>query len=85
MKEYLPCLIPRKKWAKKEDPLEEGDVVLIMDLQAPRNIWKRGEIIRVFNSSDDQVRIAEVRTPTGVFTRPTRKLIKLLGINEVQN
>lgn len=77
---------PSIKWTETEDPLQKGDIVLIADSQTLRNLWKNGEIIRICkNSDDDQVRIAEIRTFTGVFTRPIRKLVKLLGVNEVQN
>lgn len=85
LREYLPTLIPRKKWTEKENPLEVGDIVLIVDLQAPRNCWKKGTITRVFPSADKEVRVAEVRTRSGNLMRPTRKLIKLLGVKEVQN
>ena len=85
LREYLPTLIPRQKWASGGDSAEVGDVVLIVDLQAPRNCWKRGTITRVFPGTDGEVRVAEVRTSTGTYIRPTRKLIKLLGKTEVQN
>lgn len=82
--EYLPLLLARQKWVLKDKPLHANDVVLLMDNQAPRNLWRKGVIIKTFPSPDGQVRIAEVRTASGIFTRGTRYLIKLLDC-EVQN
>ncbi|XP_076394270.1 uncharacterized protein LOC143265515, partial [Megachile rotundata] len=59
LREYLPTLVPRKKWTEKENPLEVGDIVLIVDLQAPRNSWRKGTVTRVFPGVDKEVRVAE--------------------------
>lgn len=85
IREYLPTLIVRKKWTEKQPALQIGDIVLVVDLQAQRNHWRRGEVVRVFPAKDEQVRRVEIKTRTGTFTRPAHKLIKLLGSNEVQN
>lgn len=85
LREYLPTLITRKKWTMPQIPLEVGDIVLIIDLAAQRNDWRRGTITRVFPGKDRQVRVAEIRTSTGIFMRPAHKLVKLLGSKEVQN
>ncbi|XP_076246401.1 uncharacterized protein LOC143186603 [Calliopsis andreniformis] len=79
LREYLPGLIPRAKWHETENSLEKGDLVRIVDLQAPRNLWKTGTVTEVFPGADGVVRIAKVRTSAGVFTRPARKLIRLSG------
>lgn len=81
----MPTLIPRKKWLQRESPLVVGDVVLIMDLQAPRNSWKKGSVIEVYEGADGEVRIAKVDTASGQFVRPVRKLIKLISEKVVQN
>ncbi|XP_076660490.1 uncharacterized protein LOC143363843 [Halictus rubicundus] len=83
LREYLPSIIARPKWSERADPLKRGDLVLIVDLQAPRNNWKRGTIIEVYPGSDGEVRIAKVRTSLGDFTRPARKLVRLLKNEEV--
>jgi len=85
LREYLPGLIPRQKWTEREEPLQIGDIVMIVDLQAPRNVWRKGRVIKVTPAKDQQVRRAHVQTPHGIFDRPTRKLIKLLGVEEVRN
>ena len=83
LREYLPTLIPRQKWTTNEPPVQIGDIVLIMDFQAPRNTWRKGKIVGVYPRSDDVVRVAKVRTSKKDFVRPARKLIKILGRNEV--
>ena len=85
LREYLPSLIPRKKWLEKQTPLQVNDIVLIVDLDSPRNYWRKGVILKVFPGKDGQVRAAEVSTPQGTLVRPTHKLILLWGSKEVQN
>ena len=83
LREYLPTLISRKKWEQGGESIKLGDVVLIMDLQAPRNSWRRGKVTRVYPGRDNEIRVAEVQTSSGTYVRPSRKLIKLLGNDEV--
>ena len=85
LREYLPGLIPRKIWTQNAEPLKVDDMVLILDLESPRNVWKNGKIIKIYPGRDGEVRVTTVRTSTGNFRRPTRKLIILLGLDEVQN
>ncbi|XP_076660183.1 uncharacterized protein LOC143363496 [Halictus rubicundus] len=59
LKEYLPTLIPRTKWNRAARPLAVGDLVIIIDYQTPRNVWKRGTVIDVYPSVDGEVRIAK--------------------------
>ena len=83
IREYLPTLLPRKKWDAADCPLEIGDIVLVIDFQAPRNTWRKGTIIEIYPGADEVVRVAKIRTATNELVRPTRKLIKILGRNEV--
>lgn len=86
LREYLPTLLPRNKWREDENPIKIGDIVLIIDLQAPRNQWRKGVVIRVVPSDKDGVvRIAEIRTSAGTYTRATRKLVKIFGDDDVQD
>ena len=83
LREYLPNLITRQKWKEQGDPIKLDDIVLIVDLQAPRNTWRKGHITRIFPGNDGETRVAEVQTPMGTYIRPVRRLIKLLGSTEV--
>lgn len=85
LREYLPTLIPRPKWLASTMPPAVGDIVLIIDFHAPRNVWKRGQIIEVFKGADGAIRVARVRTDQGELTRPIHKLIILFSEKEVQN
>ena len=85
LREYLPTIIARPKWADDTEQLKVGDLVLIVDFQSQRNDWKKGSIVDTYPGSDGVVRSARVRTPKGYFDRPTHKLIKLLGSVEVQS
>lgn len=76
LREYLPTLISRNKWQKPEAPLKIGDIVLISDINSPRNQWKKGVITKVYPAADGQVRIADVKTMNGILKRPARRLIK---------
>ena len=78
IREYLPTLLPRKKWHENELPLKVGDIVQILDYQAPRNEWRTGEISEVYPAEDGVVRVAKVQVGKQEYTRPTRRLIKIV-------
>jgi len=61
-KEVLPELSRRDKWHEDAKPLGEGDLVLMVDDQSPRNTWKRAVITSAFPGKDGQVRVVEVET-----------------------
>ncbi|XP_058792183.1 uncharacterized protein LOC131664808 [Phymastichus coffea] len=83
LRSYLPTLLPTKKWHRNSPPLQVGDVVMIIDHQAPRNTWKIGKITEVYiNKTDGVVRSAKIRAGKGFLDRPVHKLIKLLGTDE---
>lgn len=61
-------MIPRKKWSKEgSDPIKEGDIVLILDDQLPRNQWRKGFVTEIIPDRDKQVRKAVVRTAISTF------------------
>lgn len=81
-KEYLPLLQSRRKWTESRRDITEGDVVLIEDKTVNQNCWPLGLVVKVFKSSDNHVRKAEIRTivnekPT-VYVRPVVDMILLL-------
>lgn len=45
MKEYLSLLQERQKWHKMNRNLKIGDVVLVVDSNAPRNSWLMGVVL----------------------------------------
>ncbi|XP_076660987.1 uncharacterized protein LOC143364626 [Halictus rubicundus] len=84
LREYLPTLLPQKKWLKKTDGLKIGDVVLIADYQSSRNQWIKGVIKELLPGSDNQVRVIRIQTAGGSMLRPAIRLIKLTSTSEVQ-
>ena len=55
-----------------------GDAVIIKSKQLPRNDWSIGRVTATLPSSDNVVRVCEVKTPTGVFRRAVCDLIPLV-------
>ncbi|XP_026330396.1 uncharacterized protein LOC113237898 [Hyposmocoma kahamanoa] len=84
VREYLPTLVPRGEPARKNDTskLQVGDIVVVVDSTLPRNVWPMGRVERTYPGPDGSVRVADVRTKTGVFKRPTSKLVVLLKEEE---
>ena len=78
-KEYLPSLSTRQKWSQEQDNLRVGDLVLVTDDNLPRGRWPLARVMRTFPGRDSRVRVAEVKTATGVYTRPVARLCPLEG------
>lgn len=54
------------------------DQVIIVDENAPRNMWDRGVVIEALESgSDGRISRVKVRTTDGIYTRPVSKLAVL--------
>ena len=79
LREYLPALTERRKWRNEARNVREGDLVLVVDEKSTRGCWPLAGVIRVFPGDDGRVRAAEVRTKSGVYTRPAVKLCLLEG------
>ena len=70
-KRYLTSLRKRNKWTNKVEPLAIDDFVIISDDDLVNKKWIRGVITNVNQSGSGQVRSAEIRTSTGIVTRPS--------------
>lgn len=77
VREYLPELTRRTKWFTDVPPISIGALVLIVDDDAPRGVWRRGIVDEVFAGKDGRVRTATVRTSSGVLRRPVTRLALL--------
>ena len=51
--------------------------MLVQEDDSKRGKWPLGRITRVMPGADGVVRVAEVKTKTGTYTRPVAKLCKL--------
>ncbi|KAG5876465.1 hypothetical protein JTB14_010154 [Gonioctena quinquepunctata] len=76
-KEYLPKLTKRSKSTDDNEPIKEGDIVIIVDDKAARNSWTMGKIEKLFPGPDGRVRVADVKTRTSTYRRPVSKLCKM--------
>ena len=77
-REYLPTLMRREKWAQATTNLQKGDVVLMVDDQAPRGYWPLATVTRAFTGEDGYVRSVELKTGSGLtYNRPANKVCLL--------
>ena len=74
VQEYVPTLNTRAKWQKTDQPLEEGDLVWILEEWTPRGIWPLGRVTRTFTGPDNIARSCEVKTALGKLKRPAVRL-----------
>ena len=75
--EYLPTLTHRRKWTHDTPNLKPGQLVLVNDDSQRRKSWPLARVINVQPGKDGVVRVAEVRTKDGTYTRPVVKLHRL--------
>ncbi|XP_055912335.1 uncharacterized protein LOC129946237 [Eupeodes corollae] len=76
-KEYLLGLQARSKWVQEQPNLVVGKLVLIHEDNSPPQRWKTGRVIGVVEGQDGKVRVADVKTSSGVLRRPIVKLAPL--------
>ena len=93
-KEYLVLLQQRQKWIRDTDCHKIGDLVLVVDVNMPRNQWPLGRITDVNKDLNGNVRSATVKiskcknaSPTDfgftVLDRPIVKLILLRSVDDL--
>ncbi|XP_050522173.1 uncharacterized protein LOC126894894 [Daktulosphaira vitifoliae] len=76
--QYLNQLQERKKWSQSNGlGLKKNTVVLMRDENLPPLKWSIGRIMEVHSGSDGVVRVATIRTATGVYKRAVRQLCPL--------
>ena len=74
MKEWLPGLIPRKKWRVESKNVQIGDIVLVVDPDTPRGKWPLGRIIKTFPSTDGNIRKVQVIINRKKYIRPISRI-----------
>ena len=79
--EYLPLLQERQKWHEVKRNIKIGDVVLIVDSNAPRNSWPMGVIVETMPDSLGLVRQVKEKTVTNILVRPIDKLCVILEMD----
>ena len=77
-KEYLPDLTRRPIWRSKVSNVAVGELVLLNDDDdTKRRSWPLARVIRTLPARDGTVRIVELKTKDGVYTRPVSKIHRL--------
>ena len=76
--DFLPTLQRRQKWTKAEPNLRIGDVVLVVDDDAPRSRWPLGRVVDAHESADRLMRKVTVRVSGSTYDRPIHRLVKLM-------
>jgi hypothetical protein len=94
---YFHTLIPEKKWHVDSRQVRVGDLVLIKDLNLVRGQWKRGEVTKIFSSSDGKVRSVQLKykildprkqfdsyngSRFSIETRDVKNLVVILPVEE---
>ena len=77
LKECVPALNRRPKWASEVQDLKVGDVVLVIQPDAPRGRWPLGRIVEVYPGRDGDTRVAKVACGVKTVVKPIHKLIPL--------
>ncbi|XP_054260028.1 uncharacterized protein LOC128984712 [Macrosteles quadrilineatus] len=75
-REYLHTLQQRLKWDKPTRNLQVGDLVLVHQ-DTPPMCWPLARITNVTPGRDNIVRVVELQTQHGTFTRPAVKVFLL--------
>lgn len=76
--EYLNTLQVKGRWAKDQDNVKTGDLVVIKDNQSSLLVWRLGRVQELLPGSDEVVRVVKLFTNQGIVTRPVVKLVPLL-------
>ena len=66
-----------KEMEGSEGQPKVGDVVLVVDQNAPRGKWHLGRVEEVFQGQDGRVRVVQVSTRGQTFIRPITRLCSL--------
>jgi hypothetical protein len=81
-RDYLHQLQQRYKRPTESNNIQRGTVFLLKDDHAPPLHWKLRVIEDIHYGGDQLVRVADVRTQSGVFRRAIHKLCPLPGGSE---
>ncbi|UYV76289.1 hypothetical protein LAZ67_13003275 [Cordylochernes scorpioides] len=73
LKEYLGALIQKSENIDRRQ-LKVGDVVLIGQENLKRMFWPKGRIVNLIPGKDGIVRVAHVKTSTGILIRALQRL-----------
>ncbi|KAB0799729.1 hypothetical protein PPYR_07609 [Photinus pyralis] len=71
-RDYLGDLQIRTKWNIAQDNVKPGTIVLIKENNTPPAHWKIGRVIEVHPGDDNIIRVATIKTKSGLYKRAVR-------------
>ena len=75
--DYINSLKERQKWNNSRKNLEKGELVMLVDENLPRDVWRIARITDV-KSDGTHTRSAIVKLPNGkLFERDISKMVRL--------
>ena len=77
-REYVTQLSRFSKWHRPTRNISVGDLVLVRDTSPLPTEWPLARVAAVHPGKDGLVRVATIKTNTGIYTRPVAKLALLL-------
>ncbi|XP_055924888.1 uncharacterized protein LOC129956901 [Argiope bruennichi] len=75
--EYLNSLQSRAKWKLPQLNIKPGQLVLLKDNSKSPMEWNLARIEKTYPGTDGLVRVADIRTPKGIFRRSINRLCPL--------
>lgn len=76
-REYLNELQYKNKWNHKSANIKDGTMVLIKEDNLPVQQWPLGRIIDTYTGDDGFIRVADVKTSSGILKRAIHRLAPL--------
>jgi hypothetical protein len=77
--EIVPLLGPRAKWSQEQENLNVDDVVIELNENQPRGVWRLMRVSKIFPSQDGLIRKVEVTsTDNKAYIRAIAKLIPVV-------
>ncbi|XP_068717172.1 uncharacterized protein [Montipora capricornis] len=73
-RDLFPSLVPSKKWQVERRNVRPDDIVVVSGPNALRGKWSFGRVLEVHPGPDGPVRNVEVKTSTGMYSRPITKI-----------
>ena len=80
--EYITHIGQFTKWRRPSRNLRVNDIVIIREDSTIPTKWPLAKVVKVHPGKDNLVRVATVKTSSGVRTRPVTKLAVLLPSEE---
>lgn len=74
-REYIVTLQHRYKWTQRHENINIGALALIIDENAPPTQWSLGRVVEIHPGKDGLVRVATLKTRSGLIKRPISKLV----------